>query len=165
MNPIRCKLIVDSVTRNQYNQEVVTLNTSYPANHAASNENRSFAKATPSAEFKVVLDQPGVQGLLVPGQYVYLDLTPAGQDRVAGTSTRHPDMEYGRVVDRRAPHHPLDDAPTLNRTLAEHPVSNRPLVERENEDLSNVDTAKEAVNAGTGSGSGAGSSARVATYT
>jgi hypothetical protein len=40
-------------------------------------ENANFNKATPSAELKITIDNPGAIGFFEPGKEYYADFTPA----------------------------------------------------------------------------------------
>lgn len=80
MNPtLRCKMSVTEVTRvinadGSTRQERVVL---WAVTSSGSDENKSFAKWTPSAEFKISIDNPSAFGQLSQGHEYYVDFIPA----------------------------------------------------------------------------------------
>lgn len=71
----RCKFQVSEVTKFSCPGERVKLFAVY----GGSQENESFAAATPSGEISIYVNNPAVIGKFQPGQYYYVDLTPAEQ--------------------------------------------------------------------------------------
>ena len=82
----RCKFKVYKVTRTTYAEEIKVTRTTYAeeitldavyGGAGQSEENQSFATATPKGTLTITVDNPAVKGSFEPGQYYYLDLTPA----------------------------------------------------------------------------------------
>lgn len=69
---IRAKFVVSTVTK-QVGQEQVTL----CAVTSGSEENKSFAKYTPSGVLNLTIDNPATVGFFEPGREYYLDITVA----------------------------------------------------------------------------------------
>lgn len=77
---MRAKLKVANVSQNTDGSEnllftAVYKSDGYPAD--GSDENNTFAKFTPSAEFKMLVNNPALAGKFVLGQEFYVDFTPA----------------------------------------------------------------------------------------
>lgn len=62
------------VTKTAYGSEIVELSAVYVN---VKPEENSYAKGTPSASLKMTIDNPGAQGVLVPGKNFYVDFSPA----------------------------------------------------------------------------------------
>ena len=69
---IRAKMYVSEIEK-QGNSEVVKL----WAVTSGSEENKSFATATPSASVSMSIDNPSAQGKFQKGKEYYVDFTPA----------------------------------------------------------------------------------------
>lgn len=72
MNKIRAKMTVNSVVNDGHNEAVTMCAVS-----DGSEENKSFATATPSASVSISINNPAAQGFLVKGKNFYVDFTPA----------------------------------------------------------------------------------------
>jgi hypothetical protein len=73
---VRAKFQLQEVTSNYWNKESKTL--VFRANYDQNiPEDQRFAKATPSGEFKMLVDNPAALEVLEIGKYYYLDLTAA----------------------------------------------------------------------------------------
>ena len=70
----RCKFQVEKVTMYAGQYEQITLNAVY----GHTEENVSFAAATPSGKLEITVTNPAVLGQIKPGEYYYLDLIPTG---------------------------------------------------------------------------------------
>jgi len=70
-----CKFVCDSVTKHQYGGETVKLVAQYDEKL---DEDRRFAKASPSGSFEVFVSNPNVHGFFEPGKAYYMTVTPAG---------------------------------------------------------------------------------------
>jgi hypothetical protein len=67
----RCKFHIESVTLLAYGGRIVKMRTQYDKSLS---EDVSFAKATPSGEVSVQIDNPNVFDVFVPGKDVYVDV-------------------------------------------------------------------------------------------
>jgi hypothetical protein len=72
-NNMRAKVTVASTTEYPYGGKKSELHGVY----SGSPEDNSFAKATPSLQMNITVDNPAVKDFLVPGKNYYLDFTPA----------------------------------------------------------------------------------------
>jgi len=68
---VRAKMVVDTVTKNRYGQEVVKFFCQYSDNP----EDNSFAKTTPSGSMELTIDNEALHGTFSPGGAFYVDLT------------------------------------------------------------------------------------------
>lgn len=68
---MRAKLTVHEVTDNGYS-DLVKMQCQYSENK----EDNSFAKATPSGNCQLTIDNPNLRGKIKPGQKFYVDFTP-----------------------------------------------------------------------------------------
>lgn len=68
-----CKFRCESVTRYVTGQQV-KLQAQYDE---TLDEDRRFAKASPSGSLEVSISNPAIDGFFVPGQAYYLTITPA----------------------------------------------------------------------------------------
>lgn len=68
---MRAKLTVQEVTDNGYSDRV-----KFTAQYSQTPEDNSYAKATPSADLSMQIDNPSLRGQLKPGQKFYVDFTP-----------------------------------------------------------------------------------------
>lgn len=69
---IRCKFVVEKVTRFQHNSEA----TLRAVSDKSTPENEAFTKYTPGGSLVVMIDNPIAVAMLEPGKAFYLDLTP-----------------------------------------------------------------------------------------
>ena len=76
---MRAKLQVGSVTKFESGAEKVTMHgvaaKSYPAD--GSDEDNTYAKFSPQADFSIVIANPALFGKLQPGDKFYVDFTKA----------------------------------------------------------------------------------------
>lgn len=84
---IRAKMFVNTVSKHEYGnhgggepvrQEQVKLGAVYSDKDGAAN--KAWAKATPAGHLELTIDNPGAQGVLKPGMFVYVDLIPCERD-------------------------------------------------------------------------------------
>lgn len=68
----RCKFKVQDVTHHAYGGRTVKLSAQYDSSLP---EDRAFAKATPTGEMTVRIDNPVVFDVFEPGVEVYIDVT------------------------------------------------------------------------------------------
>ena len=71
---VRAKFKVVSITQHEYMGKTIKLSAQYDQSIP---EDRRFAQATPSGEMTMFVNNPPVADAFKPGQYVYLDFTPA----------------------------------------------------------------------------------------
>ncbi|WP_223479269.1 hypothetical protein [Oricola indica] len=81
MNVMRAKLRVAGVYKREDGSEDLTFfavakNSAYPED--GSDENNTYAKWSPSAEFKLHCCNPALYGQFKEGEEYYVDFTPAG---------------------------------------------------------------------------------------
>lgn len=69
-----CKFRCASVTHFQHPSQEVHLRAEYDE---TLDEDRRFAKASPSGEMKIFISNPAIEGFFTPGQAYYLTITPA----------------------------------------------------------------------------------------
>ena len=69
----RCKFRVESVKRTR-SREQVEFVTEYDGQIP---EDQKFSRATPIGEMKIDIENPELRGGYQPGQFVYIDITPA----------------------------------------------------------------------------------------
>jgi len=69
---IRAKLKVTFVSKTGETENAVL-----HAVTSGSDENKSFAKYTPSASFNISIDNPSAQGFLIEGKEYYFDISAA----------------------------------------------------------------------------------------
>lgn len=72
MPVMRAKLKIESVTVTSYADTV-----QFRCQYSDSQEDNSFAKATPSGDCKLQIDNPNLRGKFKPNQTFYVDFTPA----------------------------------------------------------------------------------------
>lgn len=81
MTTMRCKLIVSSVERfngaEKLHFNAVARSGGYPAD--GSDEDNTFAKFSPAADFHIHVNNPALHGKFNPGDKFYVDFTPAPQ--------------------------------------------------------------------------------------
>lgn len=80
MTTMRAKLRVGSVIKFNETTETVTFHgvskkNGYPAD--GSDEDNTFAKFSPSANFQIMIANPALLGKFEPGDTFYVDFTPA----------------------------------------------------------------------------------------
>lgn len=79
---IRCKLYIESIKQygqnGQVTQEEVQFRaiTSGKKNSDDVDEDNTFSKYTPSADFRMTVTNPALIGTFKPGQKYYVDMTP-----------------------------------------------------------------------------------------
>ena len=71
---IRAKFVCNSVTLNQYEQDVVKLSPVYGPDGTA---NAAWSKATPSGSLELTITNPEARGQFQPGKSYFLDISPA----------------------------------------------------------------------------------------
>lgn len=59
-------------------QEELSLNAVY--SNKPDSANAQWCKWTPSAQFSFTISNPGAFGKVLPGQFVYVDITPTDKD-------------------------------------------------------------------------------------
>lgn len=70
---MRAKFTVNSIETFSYGGQRAKLSAVY----SGTPEDNQFAKATPSGQLEITIDNPAAQGYLIPGKSYYLDFTPA----------------------------------------------------------------------------------------
>ena len=70
---IRGKMVVESVTHYDYPAVLVTMECRYDRSIP---EDQRFAKATPSGDLRMQIDNPDVIELMKPGKSFYIDFVP-----------------------------------------------------------------------------------------
>jgi hypothetical protein len=70
---LRAKLRCNTIAHYEHGAEEVKLFAVY----AKEGENAAFAKASPSANFTITIDNPAAKGFFEPGQEYYFDINPA----------------------------------------------------------------------------------------
>lgn len=79
---LRAKLVVSSIQKSESGQEDWVLNAVGPNEADPENEadeNNTFAKFTPSAEFKISVMDPALWGKFKDGDAFYIDFKPAAE--------------------------------------------------------------------------------------
>lgn len=71
---VRCKFTLSSITRYPYGGATYTFNPQYDTSIP---EDQRFAKASPSGEFRILIDNPAAQEMFELGKAYYFDATPA----------------------------------------------------------------------------------------
>jgi hypothetical protein len=71
----RAKFRCNSVTSFGGDSKEVSLSVVYDPN--GNGENANFTKATPSGEMKMRIDNPAAAVQFVPGEFYYVDISPA----------------------------------------------------------------------------------------
>ena len=71
---MRAKFYVETVTNHRGGYQDATLRAVYDDGHP---ENNAFAKATPTGELTIGIDNPAAQDFFKPGKEYYLDFTEA----------------------------------------------------------------------------------------
>lgn len=77
---MRAKLKISTVTKNEYNQEILKLegvpkSGGYPAD--GSDEDNTFAKFSPQVSLEITIANPDLLGKFAPGDFYYLDFVKA----------------------------------------------------------------------------------------
>lgn len=72
---IRAKMRVNSVLSTDYSDEV-KLAAVCGGSQAQMAEDNSYARATPSGELRLVIDNPALKGAMKPGSTWYIDMEP-----------------------------------------------------------------------------------------
>jgi hypothetical protein len=80
---LRLKMVVNTVARycgndGEINQEEITMSAVSSDKEGAAN--KQWAKWTPSGQLKFTVNNPGAFGKVLPGQFLYLDLTLTDKD-------------------------------------------------------------------------------------
>lgn len=70
---IRAKMRVNEVVSTDYSD---TVKLSPVCGGGTSQEDNSYAKATPGGKLELTIDNPALKGVVKPGQLFYVDLTP-----------------------------------------------------------------------------------------
>lgn len=73
MTTIRAKFQCSEVTQFAYGAQKMKASVVYAGDK--NSEDNTFAKATPSGEIWLQIDNPSAQGVIKPGTYFYADLT------------------------------------------------------------------------------------------
>lgn len=81
MMKMRCKVKITEVTLGEFCDQItarpVCKNGSYP--ESGLDEDNTFAKFSPSGEFKLTIANPALLGSFRPGQLFYVDWTPVDE--------------------------------------------------------------------------------------
>jgi hypothetical protein len=77
---VRAKFVVSVVTRTNYGQVTVTLEPQYDT---SIEEDKRFAKYTPTGSITLVIDNPAASGYLELGKAFYVDFTIVPQAAAA----------------------------------------------------------------------------------
>lgn len=85
MAVLRLKMSVNSVKRvadaeGNISQEEIGLNAVYSAKEGAANA--QWSKWTPCAQLTMTISNPDAFGKVLPGQFVFVDLTPTDKDSI-----------------------------------------------------------------------------------
>ena len=80
---LRLKMVVNTVARNadstgQINQEEISLNCVHSDKEGSAN--KQWSKWTPSGNLKFSVTNPSAFGKLLPGQFIYVDLSQTDKD-------------------------------------------------------------------------------------
>jgi hypothetical protein len=83
MSALRLKMVVNSVKKicdgeGNITQEEVSLNAVYSNKEGSANA--QWSKWTPSANLSMYISNPDAFGKVLPGQFVFVDLTPTDKD-------------------------------------------------------------------------------------